>query len=278
MFDTHCHLNFKRFKKNLDEVISKSKLAGIKFFVIPGTDVKTSIKSVEISKINEGVYSAVGIHPHHIYKLRLKNKQSDIDYIMDKINSLAQNQCVVAIGEVGVDKHIYVDTIYGGYFVDNVFIKLQKDILSLQIKLAIKHHKSLILHNREATRDLLEVLNDNWSSELSRHTVFHCCEPNNQLLEFAKKRHVFIGLDGDITYDQEKQDFIRRVPLRLLVLETDSPYLLPEPLKSKKLYPNTPANLEIIAQKVADILNKKVDYIKKITTENGLKLFNLNKK
>ncbi len=275
MFDTHCHLNFKRFKKNLDEVIKKSILSGVEYFVVPGTDIKTSKKAVEVASKRNNIYAAVGVHPHHVYKLKSKNKEETVDVVIDQVNELLRSDKVVAVGEVGLDKHIYVETVYKTYRVDNVFISLQKQVLIKQIKLAIEHSKSLILHNREAVDELLEVLNNNWTSQLSNKTVFHCCEPDKKLLEFAKQHSIFIGVDGDITYDKVKQDFIKSVPLNLLVLETDSPYLLPEPLRSKRLYPNTPANLNIVAKYIAKTLGEKLSYIQKQTLENGLRLFNL---
>ena len=275
MFDTHCHLNFKRFKKNTDEVIKASQQAGVRYFVVPGTDIKTSKKAVDIAKRYKDIYAAVGIHPHHVYRLRSKGQEDDIEPLIKRLEGLLANPEVVAIGEVGVDTHIYAETVYKTYRVDNVFIKLQEEILRKQIKLAIQYNKSLILHNREAADNLISVLNKSWDRPLAFRTVFHCCEPDEKLLEFAKQNNIFIGVDGDITYNKEKQAFIKEVPLNLLVLETDSPFILPEPLRSQRAYPNTPANLGIIAKYVAEVKNKDINYIIKQTTKNGLRLFSL---
>ncbi len=142
-----------------------------------------------------------------------------------------------------------------------------------QITLALLHNKRLILHNRQAKADLLAVLDSVWDRKLEGRTVLHCCEPDLELLDFAKEHKIYIGVDGDITYDSAKADFIVSVPLNILVLETDSPYLLPEPLRSQKKFPNTPVNLELIAQKVADVQHISVDEVKKITTNNAMALF-----
>jgi len=105
--------------------------------------------------------------------------------------------------------------------------------------------------------------------------VFHCCEPDFDILDFAKKNHIYIGVDGDVTYDPKKQAFVKEIPLPLLVLETDSPFLTPAPLRNdqKTKFPNNPKNLILVAQKVAEIKEEKVEKIIKVTKENGERLF-----
>lgn len=274
MFDTHCHLNFKRFKKNLPEVISNAHASGISHIVIPGTDVKTSNKAVEIAQEHERIYAAVGIHPHHVYNL-LKRNDITVQSELDQIDRLLQSQKVVAVGEVGMDRHVYEDTIYQEYNISPEFTQTQTQLLELQIDLALKHNKSLILHNREAKDDLLPLLKNKWDESLTGHVVFHCCEADQELLAFAKEHSVFIGVDGDVTYDAHKQDFIKRVPLDMLVLETDSPYILPEPLLSEKKYPNEPKNMTYTAEKVADLKEISKEKLITETTSNGMRLFSI---
>lgn len=293
MFDTHCHLNFSRFKKNVDEVISRAKEAGVVQFVVPGTDPDSSRKAVELSEKYEGVYAAVGIHPHHafeyilrhperaesfeaqsknlIYAQILRSAQDDLQ----KIENLVKNPTVVAVGEIGLDKHIYKETKYEAYNVSEEFLRTQQELLTEQFKLAVNYNKSVILHNREAVDDLLELLEKNWNKHFESRMVFHCCEPNNRLLTFAKKHNIFIGVDGDITYDKAKQDFIKKVPLEMLVVETDSPFLLPEPLRSRKEFPNEPKNIPLIISCTAALLGKSEEEIIKTTTENGKRLFSI---
>lgn len=272
MFDTHCHLNFSRFKKNVDEVIISAQEKGIKLIVIPGTDLETSEKAISIAQTYIGLYAAVGIHPHHTFEM---NQIADINQELKNIELLLDKEKVVAIGEVGLDKHIYTETKYVDYQIDDTFMNIQQDILIKQINLALTYNKSLILHNREAADDLLSLLHNHWDKKLEGKTVFHCCEPNTKLLEFAKQHSVYIGVDGDITYNQTKQEFIHQIPLNLLVLETDSPFLLPEPLRSQKLYPNTPANIPLIATFISSLLKKDVSEIVNRTTQNASHLFRL---
>ncbi len=309
MFDTHCHLNFKSFKKNLNQVIDKAKKAGVKNFVVPGTDYKTSEKAVQIADKHPNLYVAVGIHPHHVFKIKNKAqpqikkpkplghnlwsqfqrlfkikhpdhlKKIKIGYetkkLIKKIENLLDNKKVVAIGEVGLDYHLYKNTKYEDYQINKSFINHQKILFENQINLAKKYKKSLILHNREATPDLLKIIEKNWGKNLSGKTVFHCCQPDNDLLSFAIKNHVYIGVDGDITYSKEKQVFIKKVPLDLLVVETDSPFLLPEPLRSQKKYPNQPSNLLITINFISKMLKLSKKELISFTEKNSHQLFNI---
>lgn len=305
MFDTHCHLNFKIFEKNLNRVIDKAKKAGVDYFLVPGTDAESSKRAVEIAEEHEGIYAAVGIHPHHVYKfiksysigstpcfstaspprLAWGVPQAIVSKQMSSpIENLLTNNKVVAVGEVGVDRYYYEKTKYINYKVDEEFINLQKNLLIEQIELARKYDKSLILHNRQAVDDLLQILDKVWDKKLEGRTVFHCCEPEEKLLKYAVDHKIFIGVDGDITYKKKKQEFINKIPLELLVLETDSPFLTPRlpppwrgsarqarPLK----YPNEPKNLVLIAKFIAKLLNVSINRLIDTTTENAKRLFSI---
>ncbi|GIW64503.1 MAG: hydrolase TatD [Patescibacteria group bacterium] len=278
MFDTHCHLNFKAFDKNLDEVIKKAQKAGVETIVIPGTDVVTSKKAVEIAEKYGGVYAAVGIHPHHVFEIfkssmpfsRQQNKgKSWLEKAssLNQIEELLKNPKVLAVGEIGLDRHIYKKTKYADYQVDEDFINLQRKLFLEQLKLAKKYQKTLIIHNRQAKKDLLELLNTYYFL-LNTKIVFHCCEPDDELLYFAIKNNIFIGVDGDVVYSPEKQKFIKKVPLDLLVLETDSPFLSPF-----RKFPNTPENLKYIAEFVTKLKDISIEDLIKTTTKNANKLF-----
>ncbi len=123
MFDTHCHLNFKAFKKILPEVIEDAKNTGILKIVIPGTDVKTSKKGVEISESNETIYAAVGIHPHHVMKYLMTENFDQITADITAIEDLLSHPKVLAVGEIGMDRHEYSETVYQEYQVDGKFLE-----------------------------------------------------------------------------------------------------------------------------------------------------------
>mgnify|MGYP000518933582 CR=1 FL=1 len=309
MFDTHCHLNFSAFNGILEEVISEAKKAGVEKIVVPGTDVETSIKAVEIAQKFDGVYAAVGIHPHHVKKYQNEMpKQVRHDKLSSRYNKLAgcnpspsdsegkfisgsllnndlkklekllTHPKVVAIGEIGLDRYIYQKTKYENYQIDERFIALQKEVFLAQLNLAKKYKKTVIIHNRQAKDDLLSTLANNQLLITNNNLVFHCCEPDFDLLNFAKKHHIYIGVDGDVTYDEKKQEFVKKIPLSLLVLETDSPFLMPK-IQKKTVFKkdclciNTPKNLVLIVQKVAEIKEEKVEKIIKKTKTNAIKLF-----
>lgn len=313
MFDTHCHLNFKVFRKNLSEVIERARKVGVNYFVVPGTDLESSKRAVEIAEKYDGVYAAVGIHPHHTYEILnkkseilnsklqinhndlnsnnqnkkvsdLKNlgfenylelRHSNLEFILKNIEGLLSNPKVVAVGEIGLDKHQYTKTKYQNYRVNSELVEGQKELLIKQIKLASKYKKSVILHNRGATEEILKLLTTNYYL-LTTNIVFHCCEPDERLLEFAIKHNIFIGVDGDVTYIEDKQEFVKRIPLELLVLETDSPFLLPEPLRSQKnrLF-NGPKNLPLIAEFIAKVKNVSINQLIDTTEKNAKTLFSI---
>jgi len=271
-FDTHCHLNFKRFNKTLSDVVSKASTLGVSLLVVPGTDVISSKKAVALTQEYNNLYAAVGIHPHHVYEV--KSEEETVSQLSE-IETLLSNSKVVAIGEVGLDRHDYENTKYTDYTISNEFIRRQMELLQKQITLAIRYKKSLILHNRETKQELLTLLKKVWDTRLEKRTVFHCCESDLELLSFAKDHKMYIGVDGDVTFDLTKQSFISQVPLEMLVLETDSPFLLPEPLKSQKLYPNTPHTIPLIAECVAKIKGITLQEVASRTTENARGLFNV---
>ena len=213
---------------------------------------------------------------------------------LSEIEKLLSNPKVFAVGEVGLDRHQYQKTKYKDYKVDKEFINLQKELLIEQIKLAQKYKKTLIFHNREAQlrqgfdgqakKDILEILTSHQPLITNYQSVFHCCEPDLELLEFAKNHKMFIGVDGDVTYWDKKlygfalskQEFIKQVPLEMLVLETDSPFLTPKiDMKRSHHSYNEPKNIKIIAEFIAELKNVSVEKVAKITTENAKKLFNI---
>ncbi len=293
MFDTHCHLQFSAFEGKINSVVEEAFHAGVTHIVVPGTDVDTSKKAVDIALKYDFIYSAVGIHPHHVYELKVKSQKSKVNpdqigvkshdeqvkttQIIEKIEDLLKNKNnkIVAVGEIGLDRHQYKKTKYDQYQIDEIFITLQKELFIAQLHLAKKYKKSVIIHNRETRDELLIILREQWSSDFEARMVFHCCEPDEMLLDFAKKHHIFIGVDGDITYRKDKQEFVKQIPLDLLVLETDAPFLLPESLRSQKRFPNKPAHLVMIKKYIAHILVVDEKVIEERTTENAKRLFSL---
>lgn len=274
--------------------MSSACSVGVDTFLIPGTNQKTSQRALEIAEINKRMYAAVGVHPHHVFDIYRKiqtnsltqNNQSIsgeiseisqelINQEIDFLKKYLEKTLVVAVGEIGLDRHMYEKTVYKDYIIDETFLDLQKIILKKQIFLAIKYSKSVIFHNRETRKELLETIEELWDESLRGRCVFHCCESHKDILSYAKKKKIYIGVDGDITYDRKKQQFIAEVPIEMLVIETDSPFILPEPYRARKEFPNEPKHLYAIAKWVAKIKGIPVNEVAQITSENGFRLFQL---
>ncbi len=268
-FDTHCHLNFQIFDNDVSQVVNQAIGVGVKNIIIPGTDILTSKKSITIAQKFTGVYAAIGIHPHHIFEMFINKQNQDKD-IFFQLERLVKKEKVVAVGEIGLDRHYYQKTKYDDYQINKEFINLQKKFFISQLKLAYNYKKSLIIHNRQAKDDLLTILKIYKKLLLPKKVVFHCCESDEELLDFAVKNKIFIGMDGDVFYDEKKQEFVKKIPLKSLVLETDAPFLSPV-----KKFPNQPKNLIMIAEKIAQIKKITLEKIAEKTTFNGKILFGL---
>lgn len=277
--DTHCHLNFKAFAGGAEKIVKRARDQGVVQIVVPGTDIETSQTAIEIAKKNEACFAAVGLHPHHVQKYIGSNGALHQD--IDAIKSMLTEEKVVAVGEIGLDRHTYQTSKYGPEIVVSVdYFDMQLQALQKQIELAIKYDKSVVIHNRESTTDILHFfasLSKSHNEKLHGRLVLHCCEADMRLLDLATQLSFFIGVDGDVTYDTAKRDFISKVPLSMLVLETDAPYILPEPLRSAKKYPNLPANIPLIAQSVADLKRVSLAEVAEQTTSNAVQLYHLPK-
>lgn len=262
--DTHCHLNFKAFDADLDAVIQRAKEAGVNRIIIPGAKIDSSQRAVEIAGQYEGCYAAVGIHPHHVTE---SVKIEDIPLL----RSLATNIEVVAIGEIGLDRYAYKN--YPP--VTEESITTQKELLRLQLALAHEHNLPVILHCRGAQQNLLTVLTQ-FQQEHKTHLrgVFHCFDGDEAYLRWVLSLGFYVGFDGNSTYPSNThlRALIQQTPLDRLLLETDAPYLTPVPHRGQR---NEPAYVPIIAQLVADIHNKPIEYIAQITTKNASTLFKL---
>lgn len=267
-FDTHCHLNIDPLKEIYFEVVENAQKNNVEYLVIPGTNYEDSLTALDIANNFNNIYCAMGFHPNELTKRDLRNLILDLN----NIKKYFQNKKVVAIGEIGLDKK-------------SGNLELQKELFILQINFAKEYKKPLIIHNREMSEDLLKIIKKEWDDYFKNNIVFHCTEPNEKILKFAKEHNLYLGFDGDLTYRNDKQEFIKKVPLDLIVLETDSPFLLPEPIKSFvkyqthkeefRLYPNKPENLILIFDFVSKLLNIQKEILAEKLLENSLKLFNL---
>jgi len=293
LIDTHCHPNFKIFRSSVDKLINRAHQVGVERLVVVGADLKNSRVAVRQARQFVQLKAAVGVHPHHVWHYLQQAKTQNrltgetlvklqtkiLAQVRTELIALAQDDQVVAIGEVGFDRHFYDQTQYETLKITQEYLVWQRAFFIMQAEIARDLHLALIIHNREAVTDLFEVFRVRKDLILTDRTVFHCCQPDERLLQFAQLHHFFIGVDGDVTYDQKKEKFIKKVPLNMLVLETDSPYLLPEPERSQKKNLRfrdraaEPKHVAVIAQFIADLKKISISQVAKKTTENAQKLF-----
>lgn len=303
LIDTHCHLNFKVFKSRVDAVLERAGKAGVEQVLVVGADLKSSRQGIKLADKYDNVWASVGIHPHHILayldkawtqtKMTGENLSDVLELVLaqvqEELQTLLNNEKVVAVGEVGLDLYEYQVTKYqdGQNGIDQeLFLEWQKAFLRRQLTVAAAHNKAVILHNRQTVTQLLEFFADHTELILPQKMVLHCCEPDSRLLDFATKNLLFIGVDGDVTYDLNKQEFIRQVPLSMLVLETDAPYITPEPDRSLfkqnkeqlKYYQRVcePRHVAVVAEFVARLKNVDIAEISRATTANANRLFSLS--
>ena len=270
LIDTHCHLNFKVFEGKVDKVFQKARQAGVEKIIIPGSNLETSREAIQLADKHDGLYASVGIHPHHVFD----GKLGTIDLEKKLVDLIKSSDKVIAVGECGLDYHDYKNTKYKNYQLDNDFKNQQKKIFLLHLKIASQLEKPAIIHNREASEDLGKLLGSQLK-KLKIRGVFHCFSGTKQILEWAIKNDFYIGIDGNITYSKTVRQAVKKTPLKKILLETDSPYLIPEPLKSQGVFPNTPENVRIVAEKVAEIKKVSFNKVARVTTRNAKELFGL---
>jgi len=260
LIDTHCHLDFPEFDADRDEVIRRAKSAGIGYIINIGSSLSGSKKALELSRQHNFIYAAIGLHPHEADKFDDEAKAS--------IEKLAREDKVVAIGETGLD-----------YYKNYSTIENQKALFRYLVKLARDSSLPLVIHNREAEDDTLNILN----GALPIKAVVHCFSGDENFLKKCLELGFFISFTCNITYPaklskngREAQDlrtFVKLTPLDRLMLETDAPFLPPEGFRGKR---NEPAYLKFLAEEIARIKEVSFEEVAGITTENARRFFNLS--
>ena len=251
--DTHTHLQFDSYDEDRELVIQRAIENDIAAIITIGTDVTSSRQSVHLADKYASVYAAVGIHPNDC------NDVSDKDY--DEIKAMAEHEKVVAIGEVGLDYH-HMDAPK----------EVQDDAFTRQIQIAKDMNLPLIIHNRDSHEDLYDLLVRENAADAGG--VLHSFTGEESFLDNILKLDFHISFTGNITYKKsEAGPLIKKTPLERLLLETDSPFLTPMPLRGKR---NEPAFVIHTAKKVAELLELSVEEVGSVTTENADRLFKLN--
>lgn len=255
-FDSHAHYNDEKFKEDYENILQEVHNSGINMLINAGADIETSQRTIEMSKKYNYMYSTVGISPNDIEETIEKiNKQLEI------IKELAYNNKVVAIGEIGLD-----------YYWNKENKELQKYAFIEQIKIANEYKLPIQIHTRDAVNDTLEILKN--IERPQNGTIFHCCPLNRELVKEGLRLGIYISLSGTITFKNSKNadEIIKMIPLDKMLIETDSPYLAPEPKRGTR---NDSRNLRYIVEKIAKTLEKTEEEIAEITYKNAKEIFRI---
>ena len=254
LIDTHTHLAMGDYRGQLTEVLERSREAGIDRWITIGTDLRDSEAGVLLSLDHEGVFCTVGVHPHEA-------KEVTDDYLA-QMEELAES--AVGIGEIGLD-----------YYYDNSPRQQQRKVFAEQLALALKLDKAIVIHCREALEDCLRIMDEGGGRDAK--VVFHCFTGNRAEARRLLDWGYYVSFTGVITYKNARisQKTAQYVPMDRLLLETDCPFLTPEP--RRKIRRNEPAFMIHTAQKLAELRGRDVEEIAQITTENADRLFQLDK-
>ncbi len=252
--DTHCHLNDKRFEKDLEEVIQRAHNAGVTGMIIPGADPDELPRAVKIAEQHDKIYFAVGVHPYDREKF-------DIDFLETYIT---HPKCI-AVGECGLDYFRLPE----GEAEKKVEKELQKEIFRAQIDLAKRYKKPIIVHIREASQDSLNILKEENAREAGG--ILHCYNASPILLELAE-HGFYYGIGGVVTFKNAKKlvNILPKIPKDKLLIETDAPYLTPHPHRGER---NEPFYTTLVAQKISEILQIPQSEVEEMIMQNTRNIF-----
>ena len=261
LFDSHAHYNDEKFDEDREELIKKIYESGVTRLINAGYSLESSKYALEIANKYDWMYTISGISPNDIPDSREK-LEIELAELENFVISNNNTNKIVGLGEIGLD-----------YYWNKDNMDLQKDAFIKQINLANKLNLPIIIHTREAVMDTLDILKKN---NVIKKGVFHCCPLNRELVKEALKLDFYISFAGPITFKNSKNanEIIEMVPLDRILIETDSPYLSPEPNRGKR---NDSRNVRYTAQKIADVKNMELEEIAKITYENANKIFRIDK-
>ena len=256
LFDNHSHLNDEKFDEDRDEIIREIINTDTKNFITAGYSLEGSKKAVEISNKYDFMYATCGISPNDI-----PQTEEELWKQLGEIKQIAKNnKKILAIGEIGLD-----------YYWNKENKDIQKKAFVEQIKLANELELPIVIHTREAISDTIQILKEN---EVKNRGIFHCCPQNRELIKEGLKLGFYISFAGPITFKNSKNapEIIDMIPIDRMLIETDSPYLAPEPVRGTR---NDSRNVKYTAQKIAELKGLTLEEVAKATYRNAEKLYNI---
>ncbi len=251
LFDSHAHYNDSRFSDDVHDILSVMQENNVSYIMNACSSMDEIPYILELAEKYDFLYASVGVHPH------------EAEYMTDKdielLEDYAKHPKVKAIGEIGLD-----------YYYDNSPRELQQKWFSRQIELAQKLDMPIIIHDRDAHRDCLDILNQ----YRGVHGVFHCYSGSAEMLDEVLDLGLYVAFGGTLTFKKAQRplEAAKAAPLDRIMIETDCPYLAPEPNRGKR---NSSLYIHYVAEKLAEIKNMSVSEIEKITTENAKKCFGI---
>lgn len=259
MIDTHCHINFEAYDEDRDSIINKATEKGVTRIIIPAVDVASSEAGIELARQYEGIFATTGVHPNSTATFN--------DDMLQQLEALSHQPKIVSIGEIGLDYHW-----------DKSPKKKQKAAFEAQLDLAARRELPVIIHNREASEDVLPIL-ESWVKTLpaslkARPGVLHSFSAPQAYADRALAAGFYLGFTGPVTFKKanDLRDVAKTVPLDRILVETDGPFLTPEPYRGKR---NQPAFIPFIVDQLAALKNITQAEMAQATTENALRLFHL---
>ena len=252
-FDTHAHYGSERYDNDRDELIASMPEKGVKLIINPGCTLESSLGAVALAEKFPHVYAAVGVHPSDCHTWS--------EEVQDRLRELAGHPKVKAIGEVGLDY----------YWQDNAPADLQKHVFIRQLELARETKLPVIVHNRDAHKDTLDIVRQFKDVP----GVYHCYAGSIEDAKVLVKMGWMLSFTGVITFKNARKalDVIRWLPMEHIMIETDSPYLTPEPNRGKR---NDSGYVHLVSEKIAEIKGIPPEEVARITFENGKRFFNIN--
>lgn len=256
IFDSHAHYNDEKFEHDREIILKKVQQEGIKKIVCAGYNLESTKHAIEIANKYSNIYATAGISPNDI-----PQHEEILWKLLEQIKGLATNKKVVAIGEIGLD-----------YYWNTENKEQQKQAFIKQIQIANELNLPIQIHTREAIADTLEILKN--KIKVENNGIFHCCPLNLDLIREGIKLGFYISFAGPITFKNSKYstEAISLVPLDKILIETDSPYLSPEPKRGTR---NDSTNLTYIIKKIAEVKNISEEQVAEITYNNAIKIFKI---
>jgi len=253
LIDTHAHLNAEQFQDDLEEVIERAQSEGVTKIVVVGFDRPTIKRAIELADQYEFIYATVGWHPVDAIDMT----EEDLKWIEE----LTAHPKVVALGEMGLD-----------YYWDKSPKDIQKEVFRKQITLAKRVKLPIIIHNREATADIVEILKEENAHEVGG--IMHCFTGSLEVAKQCMDMNFYISFGGPVTFKNAKKakEVAAEIPMDRLLIETDCPYLTPHPFRGKR---NEPSYVRLVAEQIAELKEISIEELAAKTSDNAKKIFGI---